>query len=815
MSLKKYTAKRNLSRSNEPPAKKHTRKKKDLLFVVQKHAARHLHYDFRLEVNGVLKSWAIPKGPSLNPKIKRLAIEVEDHPYDYKDFEGIIAEGYGAGTVLVWDQGTYHVDERSAKESEKSIEEGFQKGELHFTLEGHKLKGAFSLVRLHGGGKENEWLLIKKKDAFASTEEITKKERSVLSQATIEELDPSKRGAKNKKPHHVDPMLATLIEKPFNDEAWIFEIKWDGFRALAETKGNQVELYSRNFHSFNSRFPTIVEHLKQLNVDAIFDGEIVVLNKKGKPDFQRLQNIQQSLSNEENLYYYVFDLLYLKGRDLRSLPLIERKKNLAGLLTPHSSSIRYLDHIETKGIPFFQACLKNDLEGIIGKRKKSAYLSGQRTKEWVKIKTHLRQEVVICGFTEPKGSRKTIGALIVGVYKKNVLHFVGHVGGGFTVKTLDEIKKRLLPLIQTQSPFKQPPKTNTPVTWVKPHYLCEVTFSEWTSEGLMRQPIFIGLREDKSPREVIKEVSSRRKRSTHDEKKPFLTHLDKVFWPDEKITKGDLIEYYESVAPLLLPYLKDRPESLKRFPNGIQGTCFFQKNIKTTPDWIHTVKIQQKEKLVNYLLIQDLDSLLYAINLGCIELHPFFSRADSLNKPDFLVFDLDPVEIDFVKVVETAQAIHTILEELHIPSYCKTSGARGLHICVPLKAKYTYEQAKQFAQLIALIVHHHHPDFTSLERIPKNRRKKVYIDCLQNNPGQTIVSPYSVRAKPQAPVSTPLKWSEVNGHLNPLAFTIHSLPKRLKKVGDLFTPLLEQEISFEKILPKVAQWVSELRRSHK
>lgn len=806
--LMSYASKRTLSKSKEPKAKDFKRTKGDLEFVIQKHAASRLHYDLRLEVDGVLKSWAIPKGPSLDPKNKRLAIMVEDHPFGYKDFEGVIEEGYGKGAVIIWDRGSYSVKGLSSQESEDLMRQGLNKGEVHFSLEGEKLKGEFILVKLKK--EKDEWLLIKAKDPYASKIEITKKDRSVVSNHTLEELGGprsfkpalQKAPKAKSKPHAIKPMLCTLIDKPFDDEGWIFELKLDGFRAVAELKGSRVELYSRNFKSFNERFPSIVTDLQRLKLDAIFDGEVVALDQKGISRFQLLQN-QLSESNLP-LFYYVFDILYLNGKDLRKLPLIERKALLKSVLKKEST-IRYLDHLEKKGISFLKRAEKVGCEGIVGKKKESPYRAGERTKEWVKIKAHQRQEAIICGFTEPRRGRKNFGALILGAYKNGELSYIGHVGGGFTDASLARIKNLLLPDVQKKCPFKKKPPTNTAATWVKPKHLCEVRFSEWTKDGSMRQPIFLGLNDQKPAKEVVPERPKKTKEiveNKQNEPFDFISHVDKVYWPKEKITKGDVLHYYAEISKLLLPHLIDRPQSLKRYPDGIEGGRFFQKNVPNPPPWATTIPIEHKEKTVNYLLIQDLKSLLYAINLGCIELHPWFSRYQTLDYPEFLVFDLDPEAISFDSVIETAKVLYEVLNSLDVPSYCKTTGATGLHVCVPLHAKYTYEQAKQFALLIATYVQQQIPEITSLERLPKNRQKKVYIDCFQNNGGQTIVSPYSLRALPGAPVATPLEWKEMKKGILPTDYNLHTIFKRIQKKGDLFKPLLQKGIDMKKALKK-------------
>lgn len=474
MTLKRYTEKRDLKKSPEPAAKKRKRKNGELAFVIQKHQARRLHYDLRLECDGVLKSWAVPKEPTTDPSIKRLAVMVEDHPYDYKDFEGIIPSGYGAGTVEIWDQGTYSVEGNSSLESEKLIREGLKKGSIHFTLEGNRLHGHFALVRMKKSEKE-EWLLIKK-------DEKTKIDEDFLL-----------------------PMLTTLVEEPFNSKEWLFEIKLDGFRAIADLTKSSPKLYSRNKNLFNESFPHLIEELKALDRDAVLDGEIVALDKEGISHFQSLQNWQRDSSA---IYYYVFDLLYLDGKDLRHLPLVDRKNRLKKLIKGNSF-VRYLDHVEDSGVKFFNACKKVGCEGIVGKKKQSFYNSGMRSKEWVKIKAEQEQEFVICGYTRPRKGRKHFGALIVGVYEKKNLVYAGHVGGGFSEKKLKEIKELLMPLETEKCPLKIKPKTNEAVTWVKPQYICEVKFKEWTDEGTLRMPIFIGLREDKPARAVKKEEKKR------------------------------------------------------------------------------------------------------------------------------------------------------------------------------------------------------------------------------------------------------------------------------------------------------------------
>lgn len=785
MGLKKYNEKRDFSKTNEPKPKKN-KINQTLNFCVQKHDARNLHYDFRLEYKGMLLSWAVPKGPSIDPNNKRLAIQVEDHPLDYQYFEGVIPKGnYGAGTVEIWDNGTYVVPgAKDVKEMEKKISEGLKKGHFNIVLEGEKLRGEFVLQKLKKDVDDHSWLLIKKNEPEL--------EHTISS---------SKKKIKIKFPTFQTPMLATLIDEAFDSDEWIFEIKWDGFRALSFIRQGEVELKSRNNLLLNQKFPEIVKNLKKIKDDVVLDGEVVVIDKEGKSHFQLLQNYQK---NEGALCYYIFDILYLNGENLRDLPLQDRKYLLKNFLNPYlNASLHISDYIVKDGKKFFEAAKNENLEGIIGKKKLSSYQS-KRSRDWVKIKTHLAQEIIICGFTEPKGSRKKFGALIAGIYDENKkLKFAGHVGGGFNEKLLEEIFRKLQPLVQKKCPFEKEPKVNMPVVFVKPKLIGEVSFSEWTKDGIMRQPIFKGLREDKAVSSITKETSkpvkeiAKKKTTTGLE----LTNLDKIYWPNEKFTKGDLLNYYKEVAPFIIPYLKNRPIILHRYPNGIEGQEFYQKNINFShPDWLKLCPVQHEEKVDNYLMIQDLKSLLYSVNLGSIDLHPFLSQKKTLNYPDYCIIDLDPHEIAFEKTVEAALVVHEILNSLSVKHYCKTSGGNGLHIMIPLRAKYTYEQSRQFAEIICSIVHKKLPKTTSMERSPQKRPKKIYLDCLQNRFGQSIAAPYTVRPRPKAKISTPLLWEEVNHQLDPTTFTIETVPGRIKMLGDILKPLLKESVNLQKAL---------------
>lgn len=824
MGLKEYHQKRDFKETAEPKGSKPHRQRGEAEFVVQEHHASHLHYDFRLEVEGVLKSWAIPKGPSLDPAEKRLAVQVEDHPFEYRTFEGTIPEGsYGAGVVKIWDKGTYIAEGAATpQESERLMQKGLEEGHLNFIMNGRKLKGAFSLIRLHGD-QSKQWLLIKKREQNATSS--VAKPRPSTKRSSRSSVDSGEEGAwqsmQTDMPTDVKPMLATLVDEPFNDKDWIFEVKWDGYRALAEIQKGSCHLYSRNLQTFDKRFPALLDDLRSIPTTALLDGEIVVLDDQGKPSFQLVQNYQRTQSG--TLIYYVFDLLYLEGYDVRHLPLLERKKLLKQLLPDRMPHLRFCEHVEEKGKAFFKAAHHEGFEGIIAKQAQSPYQTG-RSQDWLKIKTHQRQEAIICGFTPPKGSRQKFGSLLLGVYDQGKLVYVGHTGSGFDRQKLISIYERLQPLIQSTSPFANPPKLRSSVTWVKPELVCEINFAEWTKVGQMRQAIFVDIREDKKPEEVVRErtvstqkalskktssseetaakkVKSRTKASLPSSVE--LSNLDKIYWPEESYTKGDLIEYYRQVAPYILPYLKDRAETLKRYPNGISGPSFYQKEVDNAPPWVRTEVIQHEDREVRYLFIDNVESLLYTANLGCIGFHPFNSRFQSLFAPDYLILDLDPEGVTFDVVVEVAQEIHRTLEEWKVPSLCKTSGATGMHVYVPLGARYTFEEAKQFANLIVHLVHQRLPDLTSLERSPQKRQRKVYLDYLQNNFAQTVASPYSVRPRSGATVSTPLKWTEVKAGLDPADFTIKTVLKRLKKVGDLFKPVLGKGINLPAILKKI------------
>jgi len=840
VSLVNYRRKRKFDHTPEPRGQRRS-KARELRFVVQKHDATRLHYDFRLELDGVLKSWAVPKGPSLNPADKRLAVQVEDHPLDYRTFEGTIPTGnYGAGEVIVWDEGTYHAAVDGKRSEVQQLHRGLALGRLDITLSGHKLNGAFTLVRTGRRREENgkNWLLIKRRDAWASEDDVTADINSVRSRRTLNgkhgpqrlpkkpdrETSPIRRSM----PRNIKPMLATLIDEAFDRPGWLFEIKWDGYRAIAEVESRGVRLYSRKQSPFNNSFPTVVEALKRLDHEVVLDGEVVVLDESGRSHFQLLQNYRKT--GEGRLVYCVFDLLFLDGRDLRSEPLRIRRQLLSSTL-PILPGIMVADAIESRGTDFFRAAVKHGLEGIVAKDGESPYREGKRGPDWLKIKTHNRQEAVISGFTEPRRSRKHLGALVLGVYDGSDLVYIGHTGGGSNAKQLAELREKLDPLVQNACPLRTKPKVNAPVQWVEPKLVCEVRFQEWTADGRMRQPIFLGLREDKPARSVRRETpqpvhsddtspkNGRTSRNaTHEKKspgdvKPTLTNLDKVYWPKEGYTKGDVIDYYRDVVPIIIPYLRDRPMSLHRHPDGIEGESFFQKDVSRhpPPSWVKTTPILSESNghTGRYVVCQDGPTLLYLANLGCIEMNPWNARIGSLERPDYLVIDLDPVDISFEKVIEAALGVRKLLEGADIDSLCKTSGKRGLHIFVPLAARYSHDEARQFAEVVVQIVHAKLPATTSLVRSPRERRGRVYLDYLQNRRGQTLVSPYSVRPQPAATVSTPLLWREVRKGLDPSRFTMKTIARRLDRVGDLWKPVLGRGIDLAQSIGRLARALKE------
>lgn len=626
-------------------------------------------------------------------------------------------------------------------------------------------------------------------------------------------------------------MLATLVDAPFNDEDWQFELKLDGYRSLAYIKNGRADIRSRNNNPFNKKFEPVHEALTQWKINAVVDGEIVVLNEEGIPDFNGIQ--QWDKTKQGQLVYYVFDLLWLDGLDITQEPLHIRQEVLRQLI-PDNGIIRFSDHIDAVGKDFFEIAKQNNLEGIIAKKKNAPYTPDSRSKTWLKIKADQRHEAIICGYTKKKDTDRLFSSLVLGIYDKGKLKYIGQAGTGYSASSQQDLLKKMKPYSTRNCPFENEPALLDSPVWLKPFLVCEVKYTELTKEGVMRHASFQGLREDKAAFElnvepeqdaddIVAEATEAAEEKTslvkkgetekiatidgHDLK---LTNLKKIYWPKEKITKGDLLNYYYHMAEYIMPYMKDRPQSLNRFPNGITGKNFYHKNMGGKVDkWLKTFErfSDSSGEPKDFLICTNTASLLYMANLGCIEMNPWHSRVQSPHSPDWSVIDLDPGTISFEKVIETAQVVKQVLDTLQIPSYPKTSGSTGIHIYIPLGAKYNYEQSKQLAELIANIVHEELPSFTSLVRNPEKRKDKIYIDYLQNRPIQTICAPYSVRPKPGATVSAPLHWDEVKKGLKMADFTIKNILERVKAEGDLFEGVMGKGIDLNKILKGLASLI--------
>lgn len=650
-------------------------------------------------------------------------------------------------------------------------------------------------------------------------------------------------------------MLAKETSQPFDDAGWIFEMKWDGYRAIAEKRGDNISLYSRNGLRFNDAYPIVVEQLKSIEGDAILDGEIIVLDDEGLPNFQYLQGYSDNL--QRPIQYQIFDLIGLNGKDVTQLPLLDRKELLKELL-PENEVIRYSDHVVKNGKDFFELTGQKNLEGIMAKKADSLYHPGKRTSDWLKIKHHKTMEAVIVGYTEPTGSRRYFGALILASYQEDKLVYIGHTGTGFNDSLLKELYDLLQPLVQKKSPFDEKIKTNTPVTWLHPEIVCEVKYSEITKDGILRHPVFLHIRIDKNKNEVkmestkevtkddkktsakpvkkinseksgsIKSIPKKRAKSTESaanfitkkdreereysfgNNKVIVTHPDKIYFPEDKITKGDVVDYYISMADYILPHLKGRPQSLLRSPNGIHAKGFFHKDAaENVPAYVNKVIVhsESNNKEIDYIVCDNLATLVYMNNLGCIEINPWPATVKNLENPDYMIIDIDPSDKNtFDQVVEAALTVKSILDKAGADAFCKTSGASGLHIYVPAGKKYSFEQVKDFALIVCTMVQDQLKDFTTLERsLSKRSNQKIYMDYLQNRRGQTLASAYSLRPKVGATVSTPLLWEEVKEGLSPKQFTIHNIKERVDKMGDLFIGVLGKGIDLDKCLKNLGE----------
>jgi len=820
-------------------------------FVVQKHRATRLHYDFRLAINGALVSWAVPKGPSLNSADKRLAVQTEDHPLEYGGFEGKIPEGsYGAGTVMVWDRGTFAVENPPG--SNLDAAQQLKKGEIKFTLNGEKLRGSFVLVKLKKSDKGNEWLMIKHKDAAEDPAwNVDEHDGSVLTGRTIEEIKeelPPKRSPsplrpdelqdahKATMPSRLEPMLATIGDHPFSDPNWLFEIKWDGVRALAWIDDGALTLRARNGAEITGRYPELAALPAAVSArQAILDGEIAAIDARGLSDFGLLQERMhvrapaESLISRVPVVFFAFDLLYCDGYDLRRSPLIERKQLLQRLLHT-SEKFRFSDHQLEHGKELFELARGTGLEGIVAKRLDSPYVS-ERSMNWVKLKVTQTVDAVVGGWTAPRTAAIPLGALLLGLYQGKKLRFIGHVGTGFDGKKLQELSGKLKKLASSSCPFDVVPETNENPSWVSPNLVARVKFSGWTQENALRHPVFIALREDARPAdcqwetevapvsaaptgaapavvrapEVVGRVISKKAQVEEelfegraetvtielDGKRLRLSNLNKIYFPESGYTKRNLLAYYYRVADFILPFLRDRPLVLRRYPDGIKGQAFFQKDVREgLPEWFKTVPVDSegKGKEIHYATADDRASLLFLTGLGCIDHNPWSNRTDDFDHPDYFFFDLDPSDgTEFSVVVTIAQALHKALEELRVAHFLKTSGATGFHIYVPVEPVYSYEQLRTFAEIVARTVTAEHPNLVTSERIVAKRSAgRVLIDVQQNAHGRPLAAAYSVRAFPKAPVSTPVLPRELRSSLHPESLNIKTISARLEEKGDLW-----------------------------
>ncbi|HUE73355.1 MAG TPA: DNA ligase D [Pirellulaceae bacterium] len=817
MPLAEYRRKRNFDTTPEPTGKATKRRpRQPLKFVVQKHAARRLHYDFRLELDGVLVSWAVPKGPSLDPNERRLAVHVEDHPLDYGDFEGRIPEGeYGAGEVVVWDRGTWTPDGDPRKD--------LRRGRLEFHLKGQKLTGGWRLVRLSGGkddGKDN-WLLIKRNDESARDrreidvvqelpQSVKSGKRVARNAAKLTTKGTGKRRARRANSTALAaadyPLaLATLVKEPPSGKQWLHEIKLDGYRLLVfiqqqDKARPRARLFTRSQLDWTLRYPAVADAAAKLPVkSAVLDGELVAVDEKGVSRFQLLQNA--AARRDRPLVFYAFDLLHLDGEDLRPRPLIERKALLARLISSNATSIiRYSDHVADQGPAFLAECCRRGLEGMIAKRADRPYPGG-RTMDWLKVKCLGREELVIGGFTASKAAGRPLGALLVGYFDEGQLVYAGRVGTGFDAAALRQLKERLQSLRQTNSPFAElPPRERVRrMQWVRPQMVAQFEFGSWTDAGILRHASFQGLREDKPAaavgppeslakgqetkrvmkptnkrRQTAKNVRSVRSQSKSDHAPVALTNPQRVLFPDIGFTKEDLADYYASVADVLLPHVAGRPLSLVRCPEGIGQPCFFQKHATAgTPEVLRRVSIPGKKSTQEHLVVDSADGLRALAQMSILEIHPWGSLAEQLEQPDRLIFDLDPgPKVDWKAVVAAAVLVRDVLGRLDLESFVKTSGGKGLHVAAPLTGRTTWPALKQFARAIAEHLAQEQPDRYTAKMAKAARTGRVFIDYLRNDRGATAVAPFSPRAKAQAPVSMPVAWEDLSKLDSAAAYTV-------------------------------------------
>jgi bifunctional non-homologous end joining protein LigD len=825
--LDHYRAKRAPDRTPEPFAAGGSATGR--LYVMQKHAARNLHYDLRLELDGVLKSWAVPKDPSYDQATKRAAFMVEDHPVEYAGFEGVIPKGnYGAGEVIVWDRGTWlPLEDPHA---------GLEKGKLLFELRGHRMRGRWTLVKVKRG--ENEWLLIKERDALEGAGRDAFTHDSILTGLTLEDLrsgrDPAAAVAARLREagvpqrllraEDVEVMLAETKRQPFDDDGWVFELKYDGYRIVAGRDGDRLLLRSRNGNDLTARFPDVAEAVRALPYPhLVLDGEVVVHDEAGLPSFQRLQKRARLLREadvrraalELPATYYVFDLAACAGFDTRGLPLLERKRFLREAV-PSTGVIRYSDHIEARGTDLYDVAQQMQLEGIIGKRAAAPYRAG-RSKDWIKVRASLTNDFVVIGLKSSKGAPGTFGSLHVAAYDGGRLVYAGSVGTGLTPKHVKALREQLQGREVARAAADGAPRARADI-WYEPRAVVEVRYLEWTDAGQLRHPVFVRIRDDKPAEQCVRRGSDLRAEpeprsdaatasaevgateapaaaSSGDARVVRFTNLDKVLWPEDGFTKADLIAYYRDIAPWLLPYLRDRPVVLTRFPDGIHGKSFYQKDAPGwAPEWLRTTTVYSEgsERELRYFVVDDVHALAYLANSAAIPLHVWSSRVGSLDRPDWTIIDLDPKEAPFSSVVAVAKAVHELCDDIGLPHYVKTSGSSGLHVLIPLGGQCTHEHARLIAELLSRRVVKRLPEHATMTRVIGKRGGRVYLDYLQNGHGKLLVAPFSVRPLPGAPVSMPLKWSDVNARLDIRKHTIRSAAKRMEQKGDPLLPLLTE-----------------------
>lgn len=824
--LSTYRRKRDFARTPEPAGARR-RQKTAPQFVIQKHAARRLHYDLRLELGGVLKSWAVPKGPSLDPKARRLAVQVEDHPIEYASFEGVIPAGqYGGGTVIVWDRGSWQPENSDP-------EEAYRRGKLDFVLKGEKLSGRWTLVRLRDdSAKTPQWLLIKDNDAAARPGggDITElAPQSVLTRRTVQEVAadsapqkavapkaaPTRKrdGAQSVRkladavrsvpdarpaafPREFKFQLATLVHTVPDGERWLHEVKYDGYRLLLLRERDRVEVMTRGGQRWTARFASLVTALQSLPpVDVAIDGEAVVLEQNGISDFQALQNAL-SEGKDDAIVFYAFDLLYCAGHDLRHAPLLARKLVLQQLLQGADSRLRYSEHIAGDGGEVFRQACTNRLEGVVSKLSDAAYRGG-RTRAWVKLKCVQQQEFVIAGYSAPQGSREGFGALALGYYERpGRLKYAGRVGTGFTAASLRALTRKFAPLRRGQAPFATPVPASEArhVQWLAPTLVAEVQFTGWTRDGHLRHPVFHGLREDKSASAVRREApraapASRRKaRVGRDEESAAvfagvtLSHPDKVLYPGVDFTKRDLARYYLSVAERMLPHIAGRPLSLVRCPQGHQQECFFQKHFRgDLPAGLRTVMIEEKGVKKPYAVVSDISGIIALVQIGVLEIHAWGAHGDQVDRPDLLVFDLDPApDAQWEDVLRGALLLRIRLGEYDLDSFVRTSGGKGVHVVVPIARRVSWDQAKAFTRAIAEQLATEHPDRYIAVMSKAKRGGKVFIDYLRNGRSATSIATYSTRARMHAPVAVPLTWEELPALRRADQYTVANVDDRLK-----------------------------------